>query len=86
MNDVTKTNGEEKRERFLRLAPKRTNKVLKDIATLSHCASAGYELTEAEAREIIAALRGAVDELEQEFNRRLAPKRERTFNFTQPSA
>jgi hypothetical protein len=69
------------RDRFLRLAPKRTTAVLERIRLLSNCAGPGYELTPVEAREIIVTLRGAVDELEHEFNRRLLP-RQNTFAFS----
>ena len=58
---------EEKASKFKELAVKRTNKVLKSIAGLGNLSSSNYAYTEEQAAKMIAALKGAVAELETRF-------------------
>lgn len=58
---------EEKAAKFKELAVKRTNKVLKAIAGLGNLSSSNYAYTEDQAAKMIAALKGAVSELETRF-------------------
>ena len=47
----------EKRDRFLRIAEKRTNKILKMIRLLSNCSNRGaYEYNESDVRKIFGIL------------------------------
>lgn len=52
---------ETKRDRFIRVAEQRTQKVLDDLKTLSKCAHpAVYELTDEDVEKIFAAIEEAV--------------------------
>lgn len=58
-----------KRERFLKLAPKRVNNVLKALQRLSNCSGkGGYEYTQAEAEKIVKAIQNAVAVVENRFS------------------
>lgn len=58
-----------KRERFLKLAPKRVNNVLKALQRLANCSGkGGYEYTAAEADKIVKAVQRAVDAMSNRFS------------------
>lgn len=60
------------RERFQRLAPKRTNRALKAIDRVGQMSNTGaYRYTDDEAQKIVAALRSAVDGVEAAFSRQV---------------
>lgn len=69
----------EKRERFIRLAERRTNAVIKRIRILSNCSNANvYEYADADIDQIFAAI-------EEELNRakaKFATTRDREFRLT----
>ena len=47
----------EKRERFLKLAEKRTNKLLNDLRLLGNCSNkANYEYTDEEVRQMFSSI------------------------------
>lgn len=51
-----------KRERFLKVVPKRVNNVINSLRRLANCSSkGGYEYTAAEAEKVSAAIQRAVD-------------------------
>ena len=68
-------NLETKNEAFLRLATKRTKRVLKDLSLLKNLGSNNYENTQEQADAIVSAIQGVLDEVaaalevhvEQEF-------------------
>lgn len=67
-----------RRERFLKIATKRTNKVLEDIAMLSNCANTNnYEYTEEEVKKMFFAIETELNNAKSKFN---IKKKER-FNF-----
>ncbi|MCF2138074.1 MAG: hypothetical protein K9W43_12660 [Candidatus Thorarchaeota archaeon] len=67
----TKTNP--KRERFIRLAEQRTNKVLAALRILGNCANRSqYEYTEKDVSEIFKAIRKMVSETEALFKQTTA--------------
>lgn len=60
---------ETKRERFVRLAEKRTENVLQGIRLLGNLANtSNYSYTEEDVNKIIKALKSAVSDLEHTFN------------------
>ncbi len=59
---------EDKRERFERLAEKRTNAVLKKLDILANCANRNqYEYEEEDIEKIFSAIRKKVRETQSEF-------------------
>lgn len=59
---------EVKRDRFIRIAEQRTQKVLDDLKSLSKCASnASYEYTAEEAQQIISAIEGQLQVVRNSF-------------------
>lgn len=60
---------ETKRERFKRLAPSRTNEVLKHLRVLSNCGNRGiYEYTEEEIKKIFLTIENKVREAKAKFH------------------
>jgi CHASE1-domain containing sensor protein len=60
---------EDKRERFERLAEKRTNAVLKKLDILANCANRNrYEYDEEDIEKIFKTIRKKVRETQSEFN------------------
>ena len=49
-------------------------KALERLDQISHLASSNYEYSEAEAGQILATLQAKLDELENRFTRRTAPR------------
>lgn len=63
------------RQRFLRLAPPRTESALKRIKLLSNLAGSAYEYERAEATQIIEALFDAVHDLKRKFEKKSGSKK-----------
>ena len=60
---------ESKRDRFVRLAEKRTENVLNGIRLLSNLANtSNYDYTEADVNKIVKALKSAISDLEHTFS------------------
>lgn len=69
---------ENKRDRFLRLAAKRTNSILKKIRVLGNCANRNYyEYTEEDLRKIFAAIEKQLQAVKSKFQ----PSGEREFKL-----
>jgi hypothetical protein len=78
---------ESPREKFLRLAPPRTDQALGRIRLLGNLASPSYEWTPEEAKQIMDVLFDAVHDLKRKFEHASEPKGKRTgFAFTAPKA
>lgn len=61
--------GENKREKFVRLAEDRTNKVIKAIQVLSNCANPGaYEYSDRDVEKIFNALEKELKIARQKFS------------------
>lgn len=61
-------NEETKRERFIRLAENRTNKILNMVQLLGNCSNSSiYEYTEADIEKIFGAIDSAVKEARRKF-------------------
>jgi len=74
---------ESAREKFLRLAPSRTENALKKISLLGNLAGHGYEFEPSESRQIIEALQDAVNEVSNKFNKSKAGRKgSGGFSFT----
>ena len=59
---------DERRERFLRLAPSRTQKILDMLRLLGNCANtSNYSYRDDEIRKIFETIRAEVDEQEAKF-------------------
>lgn len=60
---------DKKRDRFLRIAEKRTNKILKMIRLLSNCSNrAAYEYDESDVRKIFGTLEEELREAKSKFS------------------
>lgn len=68
---------ESKEERFKRLAEPRVNRALDKIRIIGNLATSQYAVTPEQAKKIIMALQGAVNEVEQNFRKRLGMKKSR---------
>lgn len=66
---MTKSNTtEERRARFLRLAPRRTQRVLRAMDILANCSNnSNYVYTPDQARKILDAIEGKLEELRIRF-------------------
>ena len=62
---LTESGRETRRERFLRLAPRRVDKALIAIRRIGNLAAPTYESTEAERQKIIDAVFAEANELKQ---------------------
>jgi hypothetical protein len=74
---------ESKRDKFLRLAPARTDAVLRRIKQLSNLAGSGYEWEPGEVQQMLDAVFDAVHDMKRKFER----KRQTTskgFSFASP--
>lgn len=61
-------NEETKRERFVRLAENRTNKILNMIQLLGNCSNSSlYEYTDADVEKIFGAIESSVKEARRKF-------------------
>jgi hypothetical protein len=65
----------EKRERFKRVATRRTNAILKKLQTLGHCANkSAYEYTDEEVNKIFAEIEKATKLTRMKFQLRTKTK------------
>jgi hypothetical protein len=83
MNEEAMMPEETPRDRFLRLAPARTEKVLHGIKLLGNLTGHGYEYTPEEAQQIMDALFDAVHDLKRRFEKKKAKK---SFSFQDKGA
>ncbi len=61
-------NDESKRERFLRLASKRTNNILEQLRTLGNCSNrSAYDYTEEDLNKIFSAIEKRMRETRARF-------------------
>lgn len=61
--------GENKRDRFIRVAETRTNKIIKLMQLLGNCANKNnYDYTEKDAQVIVEALEEELDNIKAKFN------------------
>lgn len=61
---------ETKREKFVRIAEARTNKIIDMVQLLGNCSnSATYEYTDADVEKIFAAIEFEVKEARKKFNK-----------------
>ncbi|MDD6120494.1 MAG: hypothetical protein PUB57_08265 [Selenomonadaceae bacterium] len=59
---------DKRRERFLRLAPARVQKIINQLQILGNCANtSNYAYTDEEIKKIFDAIRQEVDSTEQKF-------------------
>ena len=63
--------GESKEERFKRLAEPRVNRALEKIRIIGNLTTSQYSFTPEQAKKILMALQGALNEVEQKFKKRL---------------
>lgn len=64
MNDRQET----KRERFVRMAEARTNKIISMVRLLGNCSNKGvYEYTDKDVAKIFAAIEGSVSDAKKRF-------------------
>ena len=69
---------ETKRERFVRLAEARTNKIIDMLKLLGNCSStANYEYTEADVKKIFSAIEYELKNAKAKFNGNDCAKEER---------
>jgi uncharacterized protein YutE (UPF0331/DUF86 family) len=60
---------ENKRERFVRIATRRTNQVLSELRKLGNCSNTRmYEYTDADVRKIFRTLKKELDRIEKLFS------------------
>lgn len=63
-------NAESKREKFVRLAENRTNRILDTLQLLGNCSNTSvYEYTQKDVDKIFKAIQTRVDETKQRFNK-----------------
>jgi hypothetical protein len=77
---------ESARERFLRLAPPRTESAIKRIKLLANLASSSYQYERAEANQIVEALFDAVHDLKRRFEKKAKDKTQFTFRGKKEAA
>lgn len=65
-----------RRDRFLKIASNRTNKIIDDIRLLSNCSNTNnYEYTEEEVEKMFVAISAALDEAKSKFDFRSSKER-----------
>lgn len=63
-------NTESKREKFVRLAENRTNRILDTLQLLGNCSNtSAYEYTQKDVDKIFKAIQTRVDETKRRFNK-----------------
>ncbi len=63
-------NQETKREKFVRLAEARTNKIIDMIQLLGNCSnSSAYDYTQQDVEKIFSAIEGELREAKKKFNK-----------------
>jgi len=66
---------ETKRDRFVRLAENRTNKIINMVQLLGNCANTSiYEYSDADVEKIFSAIESSVKEARKKFAKSEAPK------------
>lgn len=61
---------ESKRERFVRLAETRTNKIINMVQLLGNCSNtSAYEYTDADVEQIFSAIEASVREAKKKFTK-----------------
>lgn len=60
---------ETKREKFIRIAEARTNKIIDMIQLLGNCSSSDYDYTRQDVEKIFSAIESEVRETKKKFNR-----------------
>lgn len=66
---------ESKRDRFVRLAENRTNKIINMVQLLGNCANTSiYECSDADVEKIFSAIESSVKEARKKFAKSEAPK------------
>ncbi len=61
---------ESKRERFVRLAETRTNKIINMVQLLGNCSNtSAYEYTDADVEQIFSAIEASVREAKRKFTK-----------------
>ena len=72
---------ETKREKFVRLAESRTNKILNILQLLGNCANTNtYDYTQKDVEKIFAAIESEVKETKKKFNK-IENKKENRFTL-----
>ena len=75
MTKQTQSNIETKREKFIRIAENRTNRILDTLVLLGNCANTGaYEYTQKDVEKIFAAIQGQLNETKKRFNKQDSSK------------
>lgn len=70
-----KTAQETKRDRFVRLAEARTNKIIDMIQLLGNCSNQSqYEYTQKDVTKIFSAIQAELDVAKKRFNKQESPK------------
>lgn len=65
-----------RRDRFLKIASNRTNKIIDDIRLLANCSNTNnYEYTEEEVEKMFGAISAALDEAKSKFDFRSSKER-----------
>lgn len=73
---------ETKREKFVRLAEARTNKIINMIQLLGNCSNASaYEYTQQDIDKMFAAIESELKEAKKKFNNKTDNKKESRFSF-----
>lgn len=68
MANKTSKNSESKREKFVRIAESRTNKILKMIDSLGNCSNTNaYEYTNEDVTQIFDAIESSVKDIKRKF-------------------
>lgn len=68
-----------KRERFVEIAGKRTNRIISDLHLLGNCSNKNnYEYTEADVRHMFAAIEEALKESKSKY---LSVTKKKPFSF-----
>lgn len=71
---------ESKRDKFVRIAEARTNKILSMVELLGNCSNTNiYEYTQSDVNQIFGAIENAVKDAKKKFS---AQDEERTAKFT----
>lgn len=65
---MKKLHEESKRERFVRIAEARTNKIIEMVRLLGNCSGTGtYEYTSSDVKKIFSAIESEVNEAKKRF-------------------
>lgn len=70
-----KSGSETPRDKFLRLAPARMEAALKKISLVGNLGGAGYDYQPGEVKQMLEALKAAVEEVETKFGNKRSGKR-----------